>query len=216
MAKKILVIAPHADDEVLGCGGYLLHEKEKGSEIHILFGTIGGVHKLQNKEVRIDEADKVCAALGADYNVIVFDKDAELDTIGYRKIITSIDNVVDSYLPDEVFVNYPSSHQDHKKIYECTMASMRMREGYSPKLIALYEYPFILNLPITIGGGRWFHDITDVLEMKTKIFQTGYKTQVKNYPSPLNEDGIKTLASIRGYESGHKYAELFYVIKEVR
>ena len=37
MAKKILVIAPHADDEVLGCGGYLLHQKAIGAEIFIAF-----------------------------------------------------------------------------------------------------------------------------------------------------------------------------------
>lgn len=216
MAKKILVIAPHADDEVLGCGGYLLHEKERGSEIRIIFGTIGGVHKLQNREERLKEADLVTKMLGAEYAVIVLDKDAELDTIGDREVITFIDNYIDSYRPDEVFINYPSLHQDHKKIYECSMASMRMRDGYIPKMIALYEYPFILNQAVEIGGGRWYHDITDTVERKAKIFLTGYKTQVKNYPSSLNEEGIKTLASLRGYESGHKYAELFYVVKEDR
>lgn len=216
MAKKILVIAPHADDEILGCGGYLLHEKEKGSEIRIVFGTIGGTHKLQNKRVRLNEADFVCKTLGADYTVMVMGKDAELDTIGDKEIVTFLDNYIDSYRPDEVFINYPSLHQDHKKIYECSITSMRLREGYSPKLVALYEYPFILNQGIKVEGGRWYHNISDVIDRKIKIFLEGYKTQVKNYPSPLNEEGIKILSNLRGYESGHKNAELFYIVKEDR
>jgi LmbE family N-acetylglucosaminyl deacetylase len=46
--KKILVFAPHADDEILGCGGYLIHESKKGSNIRICIATIGGENKLQN------------------------------------------------------------------------------------------------------------------------------------------------------------------------
>jgi len=214
MAKKILVIAPHADDEVLGCGGYLLHEKKKGSDIHVIFGTIGGVHKLQDKTIRLSEAESASKALGFDFSVVLYDKDAELDTTCCREIITFLDDYIDDYKPEEVFINCPSLHQDHKKILECAMASMRMREGYSPKLVALYEYPFILNQNVKIEGGRWYHDISDVIEKKCNIFAESYKTQIKSEPSPLNGLGIKTLAQVRGYESGHKYAELFYILKQ--
>lgn len=34
--KKILIIAPHGDDEVLGCGGYMLDQIKKGAEVHVL------------------------------------------------------------------------------------------------------------------------------------------------------------------------------------
>ena len=53
--KKILVFAPHADDEILGCGGYLIHESKKGSNIRICIATIGGENKLQNLECRKEE-----------------------------------------------------------------------------------------------------------------------------------------------------------------
>lgn len=45
--KKILVIAPHGDDEVLGCGGYMLDQIKRGAEVHVLFATMGGVDVRQ-------------------------------------------------------------------------------------------------------------------------------------------------------------------------
>ena len=58
--KKILVIAPHADDEVLGCGGYLIHEKARGAEIFLVIGTIGGTDKRQDYDTRMAEFASVC------------------------------------------------------------------------------------------------------------------------------------------------------------
>lgn len=77
--KKIMVIAPHADDEVLGCGGYLLHNK--GCQILIVIATIGGKDKRQHYETRIKEFSNVCDELGAKGVVLYQDKDAELDTV---------------------------------------------------------------------------------------------------------------------------------------
>lgn len=211
MAKKILVIAPHADDEVLGCGGYLLSQKEQGAIIHILFGTIGGSHKLQNYEKRYEEASEATKALGATFSVAFVNKDAEMDMLGAKEIVSMIDAELDSFKPDEVFINYPSTHQDHVKLYECAMASMRLRDGYFPKFIALYEYPFILNQSVEISGGKMFFDIEKYAEEKSKIFCECYPSQVRGGMSPLNRDGILELARLRGKQSGLKYAELFYI-----
>lgn len=209
--KKILVIAPHADDEVLGLGGYLLHESKKGSSIYVIYGAIGGEDCRQNATARELEVMSVVQSLKATYKVLFYGKDAELDTVPSRSIISAIDKEVDEYRPDEVFINCSSHHQDHKKLYECAMASMRQREGYVPKMVALYEYP-CLEPGEVIDGGRWYHDITDVIEEKCSLMEL-YKTQIRKEPSPINAKGIKSLASIRGGECGSEYAELFYVQK---
>lgn len=218
--KQILVIAPHADDEVLGCGGYLLHQKELGADIFILVGTIGcdmttmtlNPQNRQDFNVRMAEFGSVSEILGADCDYIVQNMDAMLDAVPSREIISKIDNVIDIFKPDEVFINYRSHHQDHIKMYECAMASLRPREGFSPKFVALYEYPFILSSQSDIKGGAVYHDITDNIEKKIKLFDL-YSTQIRQYPSPLNETGIKKLAEIRGLENGTQYAEKFYVQK---
>lgn len=209
--KKILIISPHADDEILGCYGYMASEIKKGSLVHVVYGTIGGVDSKQKFDKRIEEVDNVASSIGFTWSVIAYNKDAEMDSMLDREIISYIDNQIRQFEPNEVFVNYPSRHQDHKKIYECTMASMRLKEGFMPPFFALYEYPFITGVEIPNGGCMYF-DITDSIEDKCKAFSM-YKSQVKSSPSPLNSEGIKSLASIRGIECGVRYAEMFYIQK---
>lgn len=213
--KRILVIAPHADDEVLGCGGYLLHQKQEGADITIVVGTIGGIAPHQDKETRLAEFNAVCDILGAQRTVLFFGKDALMDTIPSYDIISQIDKIVDAFRPDEIFINYRSHHQDHMKMYDCALASCRGREGYSPKTVVLYEYPFIISKMESVGGGNMFHDITDCIDEKVGLFML-YGSQVRKAPSPLNEDGIRQLAKLRGMECGTEYAEKFYIQKMVR
>lgn len=216
--KKILVIAPHADDEVLGCGGYLLHEHGRGSEIVVVYGAIGGRcdSVLQNYKERYAEAQKLNQVLGTKHWFVLYrDQDAYLDTIPDADVISAFDLIIDKFQPEELFINYSSHHQDHRKMYQCAMASLRLREGYRPNLVALYEYPFIGGNHDVINGGRWYHDISDVIDRKIDLFGI-YGSQVKNAPSPLNEKGIRSLAGMRGMECGCEYAEMFYVQKMMR
>ena len=127
VGKKILIIAPHADDEVLGCGGYMLSEISKGSSVHVLFGAVGGGFESQSKEIRLNEIAKVSERLGFSYSILCEGKDAELDTVPDKAIISKIDEIIREYEPDELFVNYPSRHQDHKKLYECSIPLIRAR-----------------------------------------------------------------------------------------
>lgn len=71
MGKRILVISPHADDEVLGCGGYLASQRDEGSEIHIAYATIGIKGDPDKEAVRVTEAARVCEKLHASHQVLI-------------------------------------------------------------------------------------------------------------------------------------------------
>lgn len=212
--KKILVLAPHADDEVLGCGGYLLHESKKGADIRIVIATIGGIDKRQNLEDRINEFEKVCERLNAKGDVLFYGYDAMLDEFKARDLTSKIDEIIDEFKPDEVFLNYKSRHQDHIKLYDCALASFRLREGWMPKLIVLYEYPFVSDGLDIVVGGKMYHNISDNIEEKIGLFEL-YESQIRKSPSPLNADGIRKFSAFRGIEAGVEYAELFYVQKMI-
>lgn len=214
--KKILVIAPHADDEILGVGGYLVHQVAEKAEIYIALATIGGTNPRQVSEVRKAEFKQVKSRLGVTRDFILYDNmDALLDTIPTLDIARKLDEVLRQVEPDEVFLNYSSHHQDHKKLFDCALISFRLKAGHNPKMIALYEYPFVGNHYDSIHGGSWYHDISDVIEEKIRLFNC-YSSQVCDLPSPLNEEGIRTLARIRGLECGVRYAEKFYIQKMIR
>ena len=210
--KKILVIAPHADDETLGCGGYLLHEKAKDTEIRLFIATIGGTDNGQDISVRQSEFDDLASSLDVSHHVFCYGYDGILEKVDSQGLTNAIDMQITDFEPDEVFCCYPSHHQDHKKLYDCFLASMRLKEGFMPTLVALYEYPFVGCEMTSIPGGRWYHEITDVINDKVDLFKN-YKSQQKAPPSPLNEKGILTLAAMRGLESGMPFAEMFYIQK---
>ena len=50
---RLLVIAPHADDEVLGCGGLISKIKNDGGEVYVLIFNVGSIVKKNNKKVAI-------------------------------------------------------------------------------------------------------------------------------------------------------------------
>lgn len=208
--KSILVIAPHADDEVLGCGAYLFDEAKTGARIHVVIGAVGGVDRRQKYDERIKELSNVCSFLGATFEVLFKNKDAVMDTLPDRDVVSALDKIVDMEKPDVILINCWSHHQDHKKLFGCGMASMRQREGFRPEMIMLYEYP-CLEPGVVIDGGRCYHPFgEETLEAKKKMLQL-YPSQIRNAPSPINATGIHTLAVLRGRECGHDYAELFYV-----
>ncbi len=215
MNKRILVISPHADDEILGCGGYLASQRDQGAEIHIVYATIGIKGDTLKDSDRADEAARVCRRLHASHQVLIENADGELDMVPTRFFVSEFDAIFDDFKPDELFINYPSWHQDHKKVYDSATAALRFRQGFMPPFVVLYEYPFILNQIVHIGGGLWYHDITESLDEKITLFAL-YQSQIKSDPSPLNPNGVRQLAMVRGTECGVQYAELFYIQKMLR
>ncbi len=201
--KKILVIAPHADDEVLGLGGYLMHEISNGSDIYIV------IVAMNDRDSEFEKAKKEMKIKNS--TVLFPGKDAEMDTVPKKIIVEKFERLINSIMPDELFLPYPSSHQDHETAYKCGISAIRIRPGHIIPKVFLYEYPSVGGHFDYIYGGRYYHNITDVLKKKVSVFENCYKSQIKESPSSVNEYGIKTLAMIRGMECGFRYAEMFYL-----
>ena len=106
MSKRILVISPHADDEILGCGGYLASQRDQGSEIHIAYATIGIKGDPSRELGRIAEAELVCNRLRASHQILLENYDGELDMVPTRFFVTQYDAIFDSFRPDELFINF--------------------------------------------------------------------------------------------------------------
>lgn len=70
--KKVLVLAPHQDDEVLGCGGTLCRLSQLGCSVQLLFLTDGAELSNPDKSVQIrkKESENVANALKAQCNYL--------------------------------------------------------------------------------------------------------------------------------------------------
>lgn len=211
--KNILVIAPHADDEVLGCGGYIIDQGRKGHNVHVLILCLGGYTPYSKKQQenavnRMQELDACCKVMGCTYEVLFHGRESMMDSVDRVAVTSAFDLVLGEKDWDEVFLPYPSHHQDHKICYEQGMAALRHKHGVrGPRVIALYEYQFIQDVP---KGGLWYHDISKWINDKVKAFEC-YESQMKLGPSPLNRNGIYALAQMRGMQGQYRFAERFYI-----
>ena len=207
-----MVIAPHAKDEILGCGGYLLHNKGR-CQILLVVATIGGKDDGEC-DTRLEEFKAVCTRLGAIGVPLYRGKDAGLENVSAFKLTARLNELIYSFKPTEIFVSVPYSNQDGNKLYNCAMAALPIWGGYHPTKIFMYEYPFTVQVHDRPDCGRVYHDITDVVDDKVKLFNL-YGSQVKDAPSPYNERGIKALAAVRGLESGYDFMEMYYLQKAI-
>lgn len=215
--RKSLIIAPHPDDDVLSFAGYIITEKSKGNQINVIVMTCGGPNSKATYEQRLVEFNEAMKFLNVDsYNIWKKDFDGLLDSIPNSQITSFIDEEIESYKPDNILTCYPSTHSDHIALYNAFQASMRLKDGHLPNLVALGEYPFILpSLTVPTGGKLYLPMTEKVFRKKCEAFEI-YKSQQKKSPSPLGVDGIRILSETRGLECGYKYAEMYYVQRIIK
>lgn len=215
--RKTLVIAPHPDDDVLSFAGYIITEKAKGNKVYLSVMTCGGPNSKASYEERLKEFEEAMTFLNVDYfEVWKPNFDGLLDTIPNSQITTYIDSMIEKWKPDNILTCYPSTHSDHIALYNGFQASMRLKEGHLPNLVAFGEYPFILpSLTVPTGGKLYLPMTEKVFKRKCEAFKI-YKSQQKKSPSPLGIEGIRILSETRGLECGHKYAEMYYVQRIIK
>ena len=215
---NILVIAPHADDEVLGCGGMIARRTSEGHRVDVVVVATGGIkgrHLDYTPGVaqRLNEFEQSCNILGAVANQVLYlTKDMMMDTIPQLELVTKLDEVLDFYDFDEVYIPCPGFNHDHAAVYNAAYAALRLTTGRRPpSLVALYEYTFSAWNPGKVHGGKMYVELTSEHMIKKLEAFAAYKSQVKPAPHPSSLTAIKILAQQRGIECGADYAELFYI-----
>ena len=221
MKKKILILAPHADDEILGCGGFISKYSKEGHNINILILTNankGAPEIYSAKEiVKIrEEAKKANHFIGT--KKLFFENLPALTLNQYP--IYKISNIINKYIlsfkPEIILI--PSSNDindDHKIIFKAAKVATRMNKKNNLKKILSYE---------VLSETEWNEDEKSFnpnyfvklsksdINNKIKAFLK-YKTQVKKFPHPRSKEGILNLSRVRGSQVFMEYAEAFKVEK---
>ena len=98
--RRILVVAPHADDEVLGCGGTILKAVAQGASVHLLIVSVGDLVRvgdggeLRTGSERVEEVERVAAFLGAaSWEVAFHDSESHmrLDAMPRRDLVAVLE-----------------------------------------------------------------------------------------------------------------------------
>lgn len=221
--KTCLVIAPHPDDETLGCGGTILKLKAQGVAVHwLIVTTIEGVPGFAQDRVpvRAREIDSVREAYGFDGVHQCSLPAAALDTLSKGELIGAIGKVIKSVKPDSVYVPYRNDvHSDHAAVFDAAVSATKTFR--SPFVSAVYAYETLSETDFGLRpddpGFRpnLYEDISNYLDKKISIMSL-FDGEMGEFPFPRSEECLRALATLRGAQANCNAAESFMTLKEVR
>ena len=219
---RILVVAPHMDDEVLGCGGIMAKYAKEGHEVYVAVVTNGQPPLFTREEDDIDKTNCLEAhkLLGVKKTFFLDLPAAMLDTMPKYKLNGAINKVVQKLVPDELYIPHKGDmHFDHKMINEACMVAVRPRSEEAVKRVYVYETLSETEWDVPSADNYFmpnvFVDISDYIDLKIEAMAK-FSQQIIEYPSPRSKEGIRSLALNRGMTVYKKYAESFMLIREIR
>jgi LmbE family N-acetylglucosaminyl deacetylase len=221
--NRVLAIAPHPDDETLGCGGALLNHIDKCDEVYWLIVTgASESHGFTFEQVQKEE--EIIAKIAKEYAFIEYFKlgfaPMRLDKVGLLDIIREISLVILSKNIDTIYIPYRNdAHSDHAIVFDASVACTKSFRYPLVKHVIAYETlsETEFGLKPEDGGFRpnLFVDISKNLDRKIKMMNF-YEGEMGEFPFPRSEVCLRSLAQLRGSQSGSTAAEAFMILKEIR
>jgi LmbE family N-acetylglucosaminyl deacetylase len=225
---RILVLAAHPDDEVLGCGGTLAIALKKKARVKIIFFGEGVTARY---ELGKENSDSALKAINERENEarkalkILKIKDykfgekfcTKFDKYSLAVFIKEIEDVIEKFAPDIIFThNSRDLNIDHSIIHKASMTASRPSAKSPVKQIYSFEVPCSSNWIFEDKfNPNVFVDITNTIHLKQSSFLQ-YKNENRPFPFPRSKVGIDTLAKFRGMQSGLKFAEAFKLERSVQ
>ena len=229
--NKILVVAAHPDDEVLGCGAAVRSLVDKGWSAHLIImtGGVGGRHSSQDNDsdaVRTaqnnvrKQAKQAAKIIGfSDWDFFDF-PDNRMDIVSRADLAQAIRSVIEKTQPCLVFTHHPGDYNwDHAQTFDAVMMAARPNPPeFSPMEIRTFEVLSSTERSWQTGD-RAFHpnlfvDVKRTIDAKKRALQC-YKSEYRDYPHPRSVEAIEYLSRKRGNEVGLEYAEAFHIVRKV-
>ena len=210
---KILVIAPHPDDEVLGCGGTLKKLADSGNEIHLVIVTKGYTPDWSEKMIktRPDKVKKAAELLGISEISFLNFPTAKIDLVGLKELSDKLTSIGRRFKPDRVFIPFWGDlHQDHQLISKASLIAFRPMNSFVEVLA--YETPSETEWGILPFKPNLYSDISGVLDVKLEAMKV-YDDELKKAPHPRSLETIESLAKKRGSEINRNCAEAFVLVR---
>ena len=224
--KKVLIVAAHPDDEVLGCGGTMARHHKQGDEVHVVFMADGVSSRTKislsstDIEVRNKAAAAACKILHAQPAHFFSFPDNRMDAIPLIDIVQQLEKLISSIAPETIYTHNGSDlNVDHRITHEAVMTACRPQPDYPVKEIYSFEIlsstewiSVVANRPFS---PNYFVDIGMTLALKMEALQV-YHEEMRDFPHSRSYEGVGALARYRGVSVGVEAAEAFQVERILR
>lgn len=206
-AKRRLVIAPHMDDESLGCGGLLA---KYPADSRVLVVTESG-------PTRAAEHQRALDVLGVEPSLCLGFPDGEANH-RMSALVAKFDECLAEFRPNEVYLPFPSLHQDHIAVYEAGMRACRIsmsENHWVPASVFVYDIA-VYDLSLYPSDLRWnvFEPLTEEQADLKAAACAAYASEIPGGAHPMNS--IKEMAATVGHMRLVPFAEQYALVRQVR
>jgi LmbE family N-acetylglucosaminyl deacetylase len=222
MKRKILVIAPHPDDETLGCGGTLLRHAQAGHEIH--WGIVTRMHledgwppdRLPRRDAEIRH---VSSDFGFASTTELGFRAGHLDQHPVREVVSRFADLLDAVRPDTLYLPHRGdAHSDHRATFSACLAASKVFRR--PGLDRILSYETLSESDLVPSSSEipfqpnFFVDATQWMDRKIEILSR-YEGEILPAPFPRSPEAVRAQALLRGGQCGCLAAEGFMVLRDV-
>ena len=229
--QKLLIVAPHPDDEIIGCGGLIAKMKDAGGKVYVLFLTVGDTkdfsgNGFSSKKERLLEIEAVAkymrfddyhVAYGHNRHHLRLDQEAQVELISMieRKSPLSIEKLKPTIIMFPVATNY---NQDHRAAATAAFAACRpasRQYKHQPRLVFSYEVAADQWNMEKLFAPNFFATLSSRQLQKKIAALRLYTSQFRQRGNPRSPKTLQGLAALRGSQSGTSLAEAFYLHRVV-
>lgn len=219
--KRLLVVAPHPDDEILGVGGTMAKLAHQGCEVTVLTvsGHLPPLYPQEAYERTVREAKAAHALVGVKESIFLGVPATMLGDRPVAELNGEIGRVVRDVGASVVLCPYPDRHVDHRYVFESVMVATRpVGYGRSIQIVAAYETlsETHWNAPHIEPNftPNWVIDITDFIDKKLAALRC-YESQITPFPGPRSVEAVQALAMFRGTQAGFAQGEALHIVRMV-
>lgn len=226
--SKVLVIAAHPDDEILGIGATVVKHAQNGDECLALILGEGMTSRYTSRELaeslKVEQLhkDTFDAAKIIGYKNVYLENlpDNRFDSVDLLDIIKIIEKYIDKIKPDIIYTHHGGDlNIDHRKTYEAVLTATRpiaidkdcVKKIYCFETVSSTEWNFEY---LNTFKPNFFVDVTETLYIKLKAMEC-YKSELKSFPHPRSIENLEATAKKWGSVIGRGYVEAFQLVREV-
>jgi LmbE family N-acetylglucosaminyl deacetylase len=227
--EKVLVIAAHPDDEILGCGGSIIEHIKRKDKVGIIIAaegitsrdTIRNIKKRKNEIQKLHSvSNKVAKNLKVNFIEFLGLPDNRLDSVDLLDLVKKIEKIIIKFKPKVIYTHHGGDlNIDHRLINNATITACRPYPGQTVEKILTFEIPSSTNwadaqkeLAFT---PNYYQEITKSLKNKIKLLSM-YKDEMRKWPHARSIKAVESLAYYRGATIGVKSAEAFQVVRHIK
>lgn len=225
---KILVVAAHPDDEVLGCGGTMARLAQEGHQLAVAILGEGVTSRHRHRD-QADEtelaavkasAHQAAQHLGIEHLWLHDFPDNRFDTVALLEIVKHIEEILDRFAPEVIYTHHGGDlNVDHRLVHQAVLTAARPLPGQRVREILAFEVPSSTEWSFhglaPAFRANVFVDISRTLELKLQAIAL-YQGEVRPFPHPRSPESITALARRWGSVVGCAAAEAFELVRAIR